>query len=46
MCIGAWSLLGYVKISDLTDVTGDPEDDGDETEDEVHDGWDAVSGGL
>ena len=46
MCVGAWSLLGYVKNSDLMDITGLSKEDDNKTEHNVCDGWDAVSVGL
>ena len=46
MCVGAWSLLGYVKNSDLMDITGLPKEDKNKTEYDVHDGWNAVLVGL
>jgi hypothetical protein len=39
LCLGDWSLLGYVKDSDITMITVLPEVIGDE---ELEEGWDAM----
>jgi hypothetical protein len=41
MCIGAWSLMGFVKDSDIRAVVALPEVDG--KEEELEDDWDAIS---
>jgi hypothetical protein len=40
LCLGNWSLLGYIKDKDITAVTVLPEVLGDEEELEV--GWDSL----
>ena len=42
MCIGAWSLLGYVKTADIKKDVNVPEDDSEECDDDVAEGWDAI----
>ena len=39
MCVGAWSLMGYVKDSDITAVTALKDDD---SEEEAEKDWDAI----
>ena len=41
MCIGAWSLLGYVKDKDIFVVATLPEVEGDE--DKLDENWDNIS---
>jgi hypothetical protein len=40
MCIGAWSLMGYMKDNDIKAVTGLPEVDGNE--EDLEDNWDMI----
>jgi hypothetical protein len=40
MCLGSWSLLGYVKDNDIMAVTVQPEVAGDE--EDFPEGWDAI----
>ena len=40
MCLGNWSLLGYVRDKDVLAVTVQPDVEGDEQE--LLDGWDAI----
>ena len=40
MCLGSWSLLGYVKDNDIMAVTVQPEVAGDE--EDLPAGWDAI----
>lgn len=42
MCIGAWSLCGFVKDSDIKAVTVLPEVAPNATEDELALDWDAI----
>ena len=42
MCLGAWSLLGYVKDSDIKAVVTLPELPVDTKEDVLPVGWDMV----
>ena len=42
MCLGAWSLLGYVRDSDVKAVVVLPELQADEKEEELELGWDKV----
>lgn len=41
LCVGSWSLLGYVKDIDITAVTILPEVEGDK-EEEFEEGWDRM----
>lgn len=43
MCVGTWSKMGFVKTSDITDVTmlDDIEEGG--IEEELEDGWDIIT---
>jgi hypothetical protein len=41
MCVGAWSLLGYVKDGDVRAATKLPEVDGEE--EELQKDWDVIS---
>jgi hypothetical protein len=41
MCVGAWSLMGFVKDSNIRAVVALPEVDGEE--EELEDDWDAIS---
>ena len=43
MCLGIWSLLGYVKDSDVKAVVILPELHADEDEDELGIDWDRIS---
>lgn len=40
LCLGSWSLLGYVKDEDVLKVVTMDEVEGDE--EELEDGWDAI----
>lgn len=40
MCLGVWSLMGYVKDSDVKAVTGKAEIEGDK--EELPEGWDNI----
>jgi hypothetical protein len=40
MCVGAWSLMGYVKDIDVKAVAVLPEVDGDE--EELEENWDMI----
>jgi hypothetical protein len=42
MCVGVWSILGYVKDSDVKAVVILPELQADEEEEELKVGWDKV----
>jgi hypothetical protein len=42
MCLGVWSLLGYVRDSDVKAVVVLPELQADEKEEELELGWDKV----
>ena len=42
MCLGVWSLLGYVKDSDVKAVVVLPELQADEEEEKLELGWDKV----
>jgi hypothetical protein len=42
MCLGVWSLLGYVKDSDLKAVVILPELRADEEEEELELDWDRI----
>ena len=42
MCVGAWSLLGYVKDFDIKSVVSSAEIPVDEKEDELAYDWDAI----
>jgi hypothetical protein len=42
MCLGAWSLRGFVKDSDIKAVTVLPEVAPNTTEDELSLDWDAI----
>ena len=43
MCLGDWSVLGLVKNSDVTTITGPPDVDRDGEDDMVlEDGWNAI----
>ena len=42
LCLVSWSLLGYVKDTDITAVTVLPEVEGDK-EDELEEGWDRIN---
>jgi hypothetical protein len=41
MCLGNWSMLGYVRDKDVLAVTVLPDVDRDE-EEELPDGWDTI----
>jgi hypothetical protein len=43
MCVGAWSLLGYVRDSDLKAVTVLPDLKEGEEEDPLEDNWDIIT---
>jgi hypothetical protein len=43
MCVGAWSLLGYVKDRDVRAATALPEIIGDDSEEELDRNWDAIA---
>ena len=40
MCLGAWSLMGYIKDNDIKAVTVVPEVEGEK--EELADDWDAI----
>lgn len=42
LCLGEWSLLGYVRDSDVKAETLQPPIEGEESLDELEDGWDAI----
>jgi hypothetical protein len=42
MCLGAWSLMGYVKDIDIKAVTALPDLQEDEEEDILDDDWDLI----
>jgi len=42
MCLGVWSILGYVKDSDVKAVVILPELHGDEGEEELKLDWDRI----
>ena len=42
MCLGAWSLLGFVKDSDVKAIVVLPELRADEDEDELEIHWDRI----
>ena len=42
MCLGVWSLLGYVSNSDIKAVVVLPGVPADAKEDPLDDGWDAI----
>ena len=42
MCLGAWSLLGYVNDGDIKEVVAQPELPINKREDELAEGWDAI----
>lgn len=42
MCLGVWSLLGYVRDSDVKAVVVLPELQADEEEGELNVGWDRI----
>jgi hAT family protein len=42
MCLGVWSLLGFVNNSDIKAVVVLPGVPADEREDALADGWDAI----
>ena len=41
LCLGNWSLLGYIKDSDVEVVARMPDVEGDE-EEELGEGWDSI----
>ena len=41
MCVGEWSLRGYVKNSDVNEVVVLPDIEGDE--EELDDSWDEIN---
>lgn len=42
MCLGIWSILGYVKDRDITSVTALPDLEDGMEEEGIEDGWDMV----
>jgi hypothetical protein len=42
ICLGVWSLLGYVRDSDVKAETLRPAVEGEETTDELKNGWDSI----
>jgi hypothetical protein len=42
MCLGAWSLMGYVKDSDVNEVTVLPDLKEGEEEEPLDDNWDSI----
>jgi hypothetical protein len=43
MCLGAWSLMGYVKDIDIKAVTILPDLQEDEEEEPLDDNWDLIT---
>jgi hypothetical protein len=41
LCLGNWSLLGYIKDSDVEAVARMPDVEGD-AEEELEEGWDRI----
>lgn len=41
LCLGSWSLLGYIKDSDVEAVARMPDIEGD-VEEELEEGWDSI----
>jgi hypothetical protein len=41
LCLGSWSLLGYIKDSDVEAVAWMPDVEGD-VEEELREGWDSI----
>jgi hypothetical protein len=42
MCVGCWSLLGYVLDIDIKSVVSSPEIHEDENEEELSQDWDVI----
>jgi hypothetical protein len=42
MCLGTWSVLGYVKDCDITSVTSLPDLEDGMEEEGIKEGWDRV----
>jgi len=42
MCLGAWSLMGYVRDSDVKAVTMLPDLEEDEDEEPLEEDWDVI----
>lgn len=43
LCLGSWSLLGLVKDDDVKAAAALPEIEGDESDYEMEEGWDAIA---
>ena len=43
LCLGAWSVLNLVNPNDASAVARLPEIDGDESDYEMEEGWDAIN---
>ena len=41
LCLGSWSLMGYIKDSDVETVARTPDIEGDQ-EEELDEGWDKI----
>jgi hypothetical protein len=41
LCLGSWSLMGYIKDSDVEAVARMPDIEGDQ-EEELDEGWDKI----
>ena len=42
LCVGTWSLMGYVTLDDVRTVTKLLEDEEEEMAADVHEGWDMI----
>lgn len=42
LCVGEWSRLGLVADEDVLAVTSAPEKDGEESTDDIIEGWDRI----
>ena len=42
LCVGTWSLMGLVKLKDISSITELPEEENEECDDDVADGWDRI----
>ena len=42
LCLGSWSLAGYVEADDVKEAAEMSEVDGDDSDFEMDDGWDAI----
>jgi hypothetical protein len=43
LCLGSWSLLGLIKDGDIVAAANLPDLEGDESDYEAEEGWDAIS---